>query len=829
VPHLSLALALVLAAGLAAGVVVDRPLALFESLALSSSWTFAWLAYRAASPRLFMASLLTALGTAGFVLGQHAVDRALHTPLRAVLEQQVGGFALESLDEGRLDEPVLIEGRLRADASRTATGVTLSIDVATVWIDGRALPASGGVAVGVGGAAPETAIGRWRKGVTLRAPVLLRRPARYFNFGLPDQERALARRGTTLVGVVKSAALVETIGDAGWWERAAAAVRDRTRAALDRHIRPHAAQSAGIATAILIGDRSGLSPDVERRLQEAGTYHVIAISGGNIAILVGTLFVVLGGVGVRGRAAVVATMIGVAAYAVVAEGGASVARASAMAVLYLAVRLIDQRTSAGNAIGLAGVAILIASPLAVVDISFWLTFGATAAIVVGVSRLRGRATWPRAALSVAVSTLAAELALAPLSAAVFQRVTLAGLALNFVALPAMTVVQLGSMTVVALDGVGLGAAAGWAGRVVHAGCVVLTESARGTDVAPWLTWRVASPSPLALGLYYTAVAVAIAVVRPGAAWRRGRAAAIAIAGALLVWTIAAPWALIRDRGDGRLHVTMIDVGQGDAMLVTFPNGRRLGVDTGGVSLTGEFDIGNRVLGPALRARGIVRIDALAITHADPDHVGGAPSIVRDFAPREIWWGVPVPAHAPTDRLRQEADRVGAAWRTLQRGDRVTIGGVEVLTHHPMPPDWERPRVRNDDSLVLELRFGEVSILLTGDIGKDVEHALLATLDPRPLVVLKVPHHGSATSSSAAFIDHLRPAVALVGAGRANAYGHPVRAVLDRLHAAGARVFRTDRDGQIDLVTDGHTVDVETFTGTRWKSQSSHEVTRTRKD
>jgi competence protein ComEC len=825
VPHLSLYLALALVAGLAGGVLVDRPLALAESIALSGSWTFAVLAYRTAWPRVFTASLLIAVIVAGFILGQHAVDRALHTPLRDALERTSGGFALDALDDRRLEAPVAIEGRLRADAALTETGVTLSIDVASIWIDGVALTTAGGIAVGVGGAVDAPSIDRWRKGTVIRAPVLLRRPARYLNAGLADQERALARRGTTLVGAVKSGALIETIAEGPWWERAASAVRARTRAALSRHVAPRSAQSHAIATAILIGDRTGLSLDVERRLQEAGTYHVIAISGGNIAILVGTLLAVFGALGLRGRLALVGTVGVICAYAFVAEGGASVARASLMAVIYLAVRLIDQRTAAANAIGLAGAAILLMSPLAVVEVGFWLTFGATAAILVCTSRiLTSRLGWRRAAVSIVAGTIAAEIALMPIAALIFQRVTLAGLGLNFVALPAMTVVQLFSMLVVALDLASLATAAEWAGGVVHLGCLALTESARALDAAPWLTWRVPSPAPLAMAIYYAAVVLAVASVRAGAAqavstrvlkWRRASIVAIGTAAMLFIWMAAAPAARVRASGDGRLHVTMVDVGQGDAALVTFPNGRTLIVDAGGASAGGDFDIGDRVLGPTLRARGLLGVDYLAVTHGDPDHIGGAASLVRDFEPREIWWGISVANHVPTARLRAEADRRRIAWRTLQRGDRVDIGGVEVLVHHPAAPDWERQRVRNDDSLVIELRYGDVSIVLTGDIGKEVEQSLLSTLDPRPLVVLKVPHHGSATSSTAAFLEKLHPAVAIIGVGRANPYGHPVPAVLDRLHTAGARVFRTDRDGQIDVVTDGRALHVETFGGTSY--------------
>jgi len=249
-------------------------------------------------------------------------------------------------------------------------------------------------------------------------------------------------------------------------------------------------------------------------------------------------------------------------------------------------------------------------------------------------------------------------------------------------------------------------------------------------------------------------------------------------------------------------VTVMDVGQGDAILATLPNGRTLMIDTGGVSIRGDFDIGDRVLGPALRARGIARLDYLAITHGDPDHIGGAASLVRDFRPSEVWYGTFVNNHEPSLKLQEMATRRRAAWRWLQRGDQLDLGGVEVRVHHPGISDWQRQKVRNDDSLVLEVRYGQVSILLTGDIGREVEQALLPTLDLLPIVVLKSPHHGSGTSSSEEFIKAIKPRLVLISCGRANPYGHPLPYVLDRYRAVGAQIARTDLDGQIEVITNG---------------------------
>jgi competence protein ComEC len=165
-------------------------------------------------------------------------------------------------------------------------------------------------------------------------------------------------------------------------------------------------------------------------------------------------------------------------------------------------------------------------------------------------------------------------------------------------------------------------------------------------------------------------------------------------------------------------------------------------------------------------------------------------------------------------LQAAALKTRTTWRWLLAGDRLEIGGVELRVHHPGPADWQRQKVRNDDSLVIELRFEQVSVLLTGDIGRDVEEALATKLDVLPIVVLKSPHHGSGTSSIDEFMQKLRPRVVLISCGRANPYGHPVPHVLGRYASTGSLVYRTDLDGQVELTTNGLSLRVETFTGRR---------------
>ncbi|MGC4084062.1 MAG: ComEC/Rec2 family competence protein [Vicinamibacterales bacterium] len=302
-------------------------------------------------------------------------------------------------------------------------------------------------------------------------------------------------------------------------------------------------------------------------------------------------------------------------------------------------------------------------------------------------------------------------------------------------------------------------------------------------------------------------------VRPlahGETWLRYLCTAIVSAAA--VWMAFDLPSRLQSAGDGRLRITFLDVGQGDAALVIFPRGSTLLVDAGGLPGTTTFDIGDRVVGPVLRHAGVRRLDVIALTHGDADHAGGAATVLREFQPADVWEGIPVPPHPLLARLHAAAVSSHVRWANVQRSDSWDIDGVQLQVHHPALPDWERQRVRNDDSIVLELRWGEVSVVLTGDIGRDVEDTIATRMAPARLRVLKVPHHGSNSSSSEPFVRALAPDVAIISVGRANTFGHPAPSVLDRYAAVHASVFRTDRDGAVTVSTDGTALRVDTFLG-----------------
>jgi len=228
------------------------------------------------------------------------------------------------------------------------------------------------------------------------------------------------------------------------------------------------------------------------------------------------------------------------------------------------------------------------------------------------------------------------------------------------------------------------------------------------------------------------------------------------------------------------------------------------VDAGG-SRDPRFDPGERRVAPELWRRDVRRVDALVVTHAHPDHVGGAPFLLKAFRVAEIWEG-PAPLRDPA--WQQAEARLAAARpgrRAVARGAGFEWDGVRIEVLGPLPPRRPPARVRNEDSVVLGVVFGQVRLLLTGDVTGEAERDLQAP----SAIVLKVPHHGSRTSSGEELLARAGPRLAVVSAGAHNPFGHPHPDVIDRYRRAGALLLRTDRDGTVDVATDGRRVWVRT--------------------
>jgi competence protein ComEC len=693
--------------------------------------------------------------------------------------------------EGRedLDEPLKLSGLAALDSGEWADRYVVALDLDSLTVRGRQLPMRGRARILVTGAAPRPEI---VEGDRLTVWATLRRPRGFGNPGAFDAEGYARLQGVHAAGSCKSPLLVRHAGGAVpvGLRRLTALARTWARRMLRRAVVP--GPEEGLVRAMTLGDRSGLDPAAAQAFRAAGIYHVLAISGAQVALLAGVLLWLarVAGAGPGATGIVVSACLGFYAAFVGAE--TPVVRSAVMSVTLLLGRALDLDSDLANLLGLSALLLLVRQPSAIGDVAFQLSFLATLGILLLAGPLL---RWlPRMPLRLELGlagSLAAQIALAPLLAAHFHRLAPAALLLNLAAVPLSGAVLFAGFAVVAASGLAppLAPAAGdLAWIAAHA-------LARSADPVTWMSAldaRVPTPGLLAVALLVAGGAVL--------AQGRGRGLGLAAAGvALMAFGPDAP------AGDGRLHVTVLDVGQGDSVVLRSPLGSVWVVDAGSAP-EGGLDLGEAVVAPYLWWQGVRRVERLVVTHGHADHAGGAAFLARAMGVREVWEGV-WRSEPVTRALAAELHRLGTPRRCVTRGTRVAWDGVDVEVLAPRLP-LRSGLASNGDSLVLALRFGQVRLVLAADL----EAAQEVALPWEPAAVLKVPHHGARTSSSPAFVSKLAPRVAIVSVGRRNRFGHPDRDVLWRYLSRGARVLRTDRDGAVTVSTDGSRVWLRTFHG-----------------
>jgi competence protein ComEC len=278
---------------------------------------------------------------------------------------------------------------------------------------------------------------------------------------------------------------------------------------------------------------------------------------------------------------------------------------------------------------------------------------------------------------------------------------------------------------------------------------------------------------------------------------------------LLVVLIVHP--LSSGRRDGRLHIDFLDVGQGDSALVTMPDGTTLLVDAGGDTIDSTRRIGETVVSEYLWWRGLSEIDYVVATHADADHIDGLNDVLKNFTVRSA-----LIARRPADdpefaKFSQTLARTSTHSEAIEAGDVIHFGDVAVSVLWPLAGG---DTSKNNDSVVLRIEYGERAILLTGDIEQAAERSLLASQQALHADVIKVPHHGSKTSSTEDFVVATKPQFAIISVGRNSRFGHPHKEVVERWQANGATVMTTGNNGTITITTDGHDLGIETFLSRR---------------
>jgi competence protein ComEC len=603
--------------------------------------------------------------------------------------------------------------------------------------------------------------------------------------------------------------------------------------------------------AMLFGDRSGLS--VARRIgfERTGTFHLFVVSGLHVALLAGGVFWVLGRMRVPAVAATGLTLAATAAYTALTGFGQPAQRALAMSAIYLLARLLSRNRDSMNALGAAVLALLVVSPRSLFETSFQMTalaIVAIAGIAVPLGRYtflryasvagdvyrfpRAHAAWDEAQLRVMLELwgevladafgarvlrlpaqafratlwvgelvlvgVVTELVMALPMAMYFHRAALFAVPANVVVIPAIGLLApLAVATFVcSLVSPWLAAVPGSATAVLLHGVtwgIGLLNRLEAADV------RVPGPAGW--------VGVVALLAWLGCCWlvRLGRRGAVATALVLPLVTAMVLWPESAVRQPGVLEVTAIDVGQGDSLLAVNPEGGTMLIDAGGPvgrggqsEIVSNFDVGEEVVSPYLWSRRMRRVDVVVLSHAHTDHMGGMAAVVANFHPKELWVGAD-PDSALYRKLLAEAAMLGVGLRHVRAGDKVRWGSVDVSVLSPAAAYVNGGVPRNDDSVVLRLDCGKVSVLLEGDAEGPSEYAMLAAGLVRPVTLLKVAHHGSRTSTAQALVNAAQPLDAVISVGQRNTFGHPRAEVIERLAVEGAHVFRTDEFGLISFL------------------------------
>jgi len=627
----------------------------------------------------------------------------------------------------------------------------------------------------------------------------------------------LQRQG---IGGIARARSAEVVADATGPAAVLAGLRAGLLGGLNRIVpEPEAALGAGI----LLGVRASIDPALSDAFATAGLTHIVAVSGWNIAIvaalIAGLTRPLARRPGGRWTTAVVAAAA-VAGYVVLTGASPSVVRAALMAGAMLVARLGGSRTHAGSALLMAALLMLLAAPSVLWDVGFQLSLLATGGLIwFGGPVERRLAGWPAWIREPIALTLAAQLTTLPVILVNFERLSLVAPIANVLVVPWVPIAML------------FGAAASVVGLIVETvplGLVadVAAWSAGGAEwlvlrVIVWLVTAIASLPMAALDVSVPPVlAVAWLPILGLAAWslagrghaperadpappdavrRLVRPGPVAVALVALLGAVT-----LGSQPDGRLHMTALDIGQGDAILVEAPSGATMLVDGGP-----DPERTLRRLGGALPFHRRT-IDLVVLSHPHQDHVAGLVDVHDRFdVGLVLHAGIPYENPA-ADRLLADAVRAGTTVVQARAGMRIALDAttsIEIV--YPTDAEARAPLPEgdiNNGSVVLVLRHGGFAALLTGDAEAAVEHALVASGRLGRVDVLKVGHHGSASSTTAELLAVVDPSVALISSGVGNEYGHPAAETLAALGGRpGLLVGRTDRDGDVEVVTDGRTL------------------------
>jgi competence protein ComEC len=627
--------------------------------------------------------------------------------------------------------------------------------------------------------------------------------------GLPgefDYPRYLALQGVSATGRVASQAEIVLIrGDAvPSWQRKV----DQTAQLLGDAIRVAIPdiQVSSVLTALLIGDQRRIPQDLANAYTRAGVNHILSISGFHVGIIAAFITLTLIWFmtrfeypALRWNLRKVALLIAVpamVAYLFLTGNAPATARSVIMLTVFAAALFAERERDSINTLLFAAFFLVALNPPTLFDVSFQLSFISLWGILLAVPPITkltantGSVRMRNMIQFIAASVAASCVTVLPVLY-IFKVASLNGILTNFIIVPLL----------------GYGA--------VLAGFVALPFIIPFPSFAPIILWPAAKLVFISNQFIIWCNSLPVLtfhginswdiffflIFMTGMTFIKSRfllkvSAILIPLSAILLHIYTATVA------DGRLHITMLSVGQAESVLIRLPDGSTMLVDGGGYLQDTGHDFGQRVLAPALGALYSERIDKMIATHEHPDHSGGLPFIIKNFAVGDFWSIKKV-----TDEIRKELKEKQIPERTLAAGDVIALPGAVNLT--VLSPEKSEETTADDDelsvneqSLVFRLSYGKFSMIFCADAGFEAEERMLSDKKELQSTVLKVGHHGSRFSTSKEFLDRVHPELALISVGAGNRFGLPSSRTIDLLRSKKIATYRTDRDGTIELVTDG---------------------------
>jgi competence protein ComEC len=566
-------------------------------------------------------------------------------------------------------------------------------------------------------------------------------------------------------------------------------------------------QQAALLSGMLLGYRKGFSSEEQAAFSDAGLSHIMAVSGMHVGFIVVPLVFLFGLLPVNKRISKGMVIVILFFYALITGFTPSVTRAVIMASVVLAGRILMREPDSLASISFAAIIMLIINPFVLFEAGFQLSFCAVLSIILfykGIKsyiKIRFIPGWIIDAVSVA---LAAQLGIIPVIAVHFNRVSIISLFANLLVIPFVQFIIILGFAMVLL-GIISQVAAAIMGYCVHALLSYVLFMVNCAASIPYSALTVPTPSGFFIVIYYLIMLFFLWYVpehKPDLSFKKwGRLyGSLAVVGILIVLlTVLTP---------GQLEVVFLDVGQGDSIFIRSSHGAAVLIDGGGSeSNTSDYDVGKSVVLPFLLDTRAVRLDLVIATHSHNDHVQGLYTVLENLKVKTV--AIPdIVRLEGFEKLLDISEREKVDTVRLKYSDTITLDrhtSLQIL--NPVEALGEDMSL-NDSSIVVKLIYKNTSILLTGDIERNSELYLARKAETKDTDVLKVPHHGSDTSSGQEFLEHVNTAAAVISVGR-NKFGHPSNEVIERLEKLGVKVYRTDRDGAVILISDGETIRINT--------------------